>query len=151
MSDELTVAVLLKVRVRHLLFAALGKENGGSLGVSQQGLVVLDPRSRSPLARTLLHELIHVKRPMWSETRTLQEENRLWHLATWKEKGELYRLLGKAKVWDGQQDFDVDEDVVSHTQVVEPPKPTPQQPLFEGVEPKPLPPSATLADKKGKS
>lgn len=143
---DLTVADLLKVRIRHLLFAPLGKENGGSLGVSQQGLVVLDPRERSPLARTLLHELIHVKRPMWSETRTRQEESRLWGQATWKEKGELYRLLGKAKVWDGQQEFE-DEDA-HHT---EPPKPAaepPQRPLFEGVDPKPLPPSATLRDKK---
>lgn len=108
-SEELTVAELLKVKVRRLLFAPLGKENGGSLGVSQQGLVVLDPRSRSPLARTLLHELIHIKRPMWSETRTLQEDNRLWHLATWQEKGLLYAMLGKAKIWAGEQDFDEEE------------------------------------------
>ena len=104
MAEELKVADLLKVRLRQLLFAPLGKEQ--ALGTAQQGLVVLDPRSRTPLARNLLHELIHVKRPLWSEPKVLREESRLWNSATWREKGELFRLLGKAKIWEGEEDFE---------------------------------------------
>lgn len=113
MANELTVGDLLKVRFRKLLFAQLGRESGGSLGVSQQGLIVLDPRSRTSLARVMLHELIHVKRPMWSETRTLKEERRLWELATWREKAELYRLLGKGKVWEGEEDIEDEPEIQS--------------------------------------
>lgn len=104
MDKELTVADLLKVRFRQLLFAPLGREQ--ALGTAQQGLITLDPRSRTPLARNLLHELIHVKRPLWSEPKVLREESRLWGEATWQEKAELFKLLGRGKVWAGEHDFD---------------------------------------------
>jgi len=108
LSSQLTVADLLKVKIRRLLFAPLGREQ--AVGTAQQGLIVVDPRTRIPLARVLLHELIHVKRPFYSEPKTLREERRLWNLATWQEKAELFKLLGKGRVWDGVEDFDEEEE-----------------------------------------
>lgn len=109
MAEELRVEDLLKVKVRKLLLAPLGREQ--AVGTAQQGLIVLDPRSRTPLARTLLHELIHLKRPLWSEPRVLREESRLWRESTWQEKGELFIRLGKAKVWRGEEEFDDEVEV----------------------------------------
>jgi hypothetical protein len=109
MAEELKVEDLLKVKIRRLLLAPLGREQ--AIGTAQQGLIVLDPRSRTPLARTLLHELIHLKRPLWSEPRVLREESRLWQASTWQEKGELFIRLGKAKVWQGEEEFDDEVEV----------------------------------------
>jgi hypothetical protein len=108
MAPELTVAGLLKVRFRKLLFAPLGREV--ALGTAQQGLLVVDPRPRTPLARVLMHELIHVVRPLWSEGKTLREERRLWRVATWQEKAQLFKLLGKGEIWDGSHDFQEELD-----------------------------------------
>lgn len=103
MEKELTVHQLLQTKFV-LYFFPLKREK--ALGTAQQGVVVLDPDSRSPQARTLLHELIHVRRPLWSEKRVLQEERRLWAKATWKEKAELFKLLGKAKLAKKDEDLD---------------------------------------------
>jgi len=102
-EPDLTVAQLLKTKVRKIILCKL---NFPYQGTAMQGVVVLDPTERTPLARVLLHELIHVQRPMFSEARTLKEERRLWRNATWREKAELYRMFRHAKVWEGEQAFD---------------------------------------------
>jgi hypothetical protein len=105
MDHPLTVEDALKVRFR-LVYAKLSKPY---MGTAAQGLIVIDPRKGSPV-RTLLHEMIHVARPMYSEWKTQQEERRLWGLTTWQQKGELHRLLGRGKVWNGNHDFDQEDD-----------------------------------------
>lgn len=64
------------------------------------------------MAKILLHELIHICRPLWSETRTLKEEGRLWKVSTWKEKAELFKMLGRAHIWSGEGS--VPEEVGAH-------------------------------------
>ena len=102
-TSELTLSAILTTKVRKIIFAKLSKH---FLGTAMQGVIVLDPRVRTPIARTLLHELIHVRRPMWSESQTFREERRLWYLATWQEIGSLYKMLGKAQNWAGEQEFE---------------------------------------------
>lgn len=120
-EKPLTIADLLKVKVR-IFFAPLGREM--AVGQAQAGVLLVDPRPRIPGAKILLHELIHVKRPLWREWRVLQEESRLWNNATWQEKAELYRLLGKGKVWEGEQEFeDGETDVQGRGEVGQDPAP----------------------------
>lgn len=68
-----------------------------TFGEADKGMrtVWIDPRATRP-ARTLLHELIHVRHPDWSEDRVRTEERRKWKEMTWKAKARLYLLLGKA-------------------------------------------------------
>jgi hypothetical protein len=98
----LTLDEILLARVR-VVFYGLHRENCHA--VAQAGLVAVDPSSRVPGAKNLLHELIHVRRPLWSETRVRACESRLWSESTWQQKGELYRMLGRAKVWNGEEVF----------------------------------------------
>ena len=98
----LTIDEILLTRVQ-ILFYGLTRENAHA--IAQSGLVAIDPSSPCPGAKNLLHELIHVRRPLWSETRTRQWESKLWRESTWQQKGELYRMLGKAKVWNGEEVF----------------------------------------------
>jgi len=97
--ETVTIAEALAANFDTLLFAPLGQQ--GAHATAVQGLIQVDPRSTTPLARLLLHELFHVVRPMWSETRVRQWESKLWRSATWKEKAKLYKLLGKGRLWDG--------------------------------------------------
>ena len=98
----LTIDEILLTRVQ-ILFCGLKRENCHA--IAQAGLVAIDPSSGAAAAKNLLHELIHVRRPLWSETRTRQWESKLWRAATWQQKGELYRMLGRAKVWNGEEVF----------------------------------------------
>jgi hypothetical protein len=108
MEKELTIQQLLASKYR-LFFYPLKRQS--ALGTAQQGTVVLDPESRSPLARTLLHELVHVRRPLWSEARVLKEERKLWGKATWKEKVELFKALGKGRIATANEELEDEEDV----------------------------------------
>lgn len=101
---ELTVAEVLKVRPRAIVFAPLARESIHAQAVN--GVISIDPRSQALLGRTLLHELLHMKRPLWSETHVRREEAVLWKAATWIEKGQLYRMLGRATFWTGEEEFD---------------------------------------------
>lgn len=67
--------------------------------------IELDPRTKSvPLAQVYLHELIHLAHPSWAETRVLSEERRRWKRMSWREKAELYKALGRAKIKDVDDD-----------------------------------------------
>ncbi len=64
---------------------------------SRRRLIVLD--SRGPhLARTLLHELLHLSYPGWSERRVRIEERARWKKLTWKDKARLYQAIGKGVI-----------------------------------------------------
>jgi len=64
-------------------------------GTAQARTITLDPRG-SEVAKTLLHELLHVWNPGWSEAAVVSETKVRWARMTWKEKAALYRLLGAA-------------------------------------------------------
>ena len=98
----LTIDEILLTRAR-ILFCGLYRENCHA--IAQSGLVAIDPSSPVPAAKNLLHELIHVRRPLWSETRTREWESKLWRESSWQQKGELYRMLGKSKIWNGEEVF----------------------------------------------
>jgi hypothetical protein len=98
--DPITIEQLVKLRAK-LVFRPLGVQNYHG-AISADNTMELDPRSHSPLARTILHELVHAARPLWSETRVRREERKLWAAATWQEKAELFKLAGKATIWAGE-------------------------------------------------
>lgn len=89
-----------------IIFAPLFKrekklrEAGGYLhGYTMQPgrTIYLDPRSSS-LLETLVHELVHVSHPSWSEAAVQEETERRMKRMTWKTKARLYQLLGSAKL-----------------------------------------------------
>lgn len=57
----------------------------------------LDPRS-SNVGETLLHEMIHVRKPSLSEKEVIAETEKRWRKMGWKEKAKLLSLLGHAKI-----------------------------------------------------
>lgn len=71
----------------------------GALGTcDKRGRVIeLDPREPN-LARTYLHELLHLAHPRWSEAHVLREESRRWARLTWKDKARLYLAIGKGVI-----------------------------------------------------
>ena len=113
MEKELTIQQLLASKIR-LFYYPLKKLS--ALGTAQQGTVVLDPEGRSPLARTLLHELIHVRRPLFSEARVIREERRLWKKSTWREKAELYRMLGRGRAVGSEEELEDEFEVQGGSQ-----------------------------------
>lgn len=80
------------VRIRFKRLRHLGKE----AEVCGRDISI-DPTGREP-ARYLLHELIHVRHPEWSETRVRREEAREWRALTWRQKAMLYQRLGRARI-----------------------------------------------------
>lgn len=64
-------------------------------GQARGRTVWIDPRGKN-VARTLLHELIHVQHPSWTEQRVTAEEARRWDRMTWRAKARLFQMLGSA-------------------------------------------------------
>lgn len=72
------------------------REGGGYVhGEAKNRTIWLDPRS-SEIGKTLLHELIHVRHPSWSEAAVITETHKRWMKMSWKEKARLLKLLGAA-------------------------------------------------------
>lgn len=57
----------------------------------------LDPRSKD-IGETLLHEMIHLRKPSLSEKDVIAETKKRWGKMSWKEKANLLRLLGSAEL-----------------------------------------------------
>lgn len=79
-----------------------GSQHDESYGAPLQGLtegrvVSVDPRVPQP-HRVLLHELIHARHPSWPEHRVAATEEIRWARMSWKEKAELLRMFGRAKI-----------------------------------------------------
>lgn len=69
----------------------------GARGMQQGRTVWVDPRT--PWAHhTLLHELIHLDNPSWSETRVRRETASRWRRMGWREKATLLRMFGGARM-----------------------------------------------------
>ncbi len=87
-----------------IIFAPL---NNRSKEHREKGMVVegealgrtiwLDPRS-SDIGITLLHEMIHIQKPSYTEKEVVQETKKRWTKMSWKEKARLLKLLGHAEL-----------------------------------------------------
>jgi hypothetical protein len=84
----------------------LGREkaHGSCVG----NTILLDPTSKIPLAKTLLHELLHAEHPEWSEWKVQREERAGWKRLTWREKAILYKQLGKGVMLNDEEDDPTD-------------------------------------------
>jgi len=78
-----------------IILAPLGRDQ--AWGMQQGRTLWVDPRSHQP-ARILLHEQIHLDNPSWSETRVRRETARRWRVMKWREKAELLRMFGGARL-----------------------------------------------------
>lgn len=54
--------------------------------------------------QTLLHELLHLNNPSWSETQVRREAAREWRRMTWRQKAELLRMFGRAKIGEEERE-----------------------------------------------
>jgi hypothetical protein len=95
-EETLTIEKLLKAKHK-LVFKPLA----GLHGEISADTVCLDPR-RNALANTLVHELFHAARPLWSENRVRKETSKLWRAATWQQRALVYKAMGKGVVWSGE-------------------------------------------------
>lgn len=82
-----------------IILAPLARHN--ARGMQQGRTVWIDPRTPWP-HHTLLHEQIHLENPSWSETRVRLETSRRWARMGWRERAELLRLFGRAKMGDDE-------------------------------------------------
>ena len=57
----------------------------------------IDPRLPN-VAKTLLHELIHIRHPGWPEERVEAAEEIRWQRMGWREKARLYQMLATARL-----------------------------------------------------
>jgi hypothetical protein len=91
------------VRVVFAPIARRGRPRGDeALDAPTQGdscgrTIRLDPRLPN-VGRTLLHELLHVWHPGWTEDQVMAAEEYKWTHMTWRKKAALYRMLGNAKL-----------------------------------------------------
>ena len=53
--------------------------------------ICIDPRARMNMVRLLIHEVLHVQHPSWSERRTWRETRKKFNKMTWKGKAELLK------------------------------------------------------------
>jgi len=72
------------------------REAGSYLHGNARGRTIwLDPRSGS-LLDTMVHELVHVSHPSWSEKEVEAHTKKRMKKMGWKEKAHLLKLLGSA-------------------------------------------------------
>lgn len=89
---EFPIARILFAPIKHRYRSeALGEAD------KETRTIWIDPRGQN-VAHTLLHELLHIRHPGWSETRVKKETARRWRRLTWLEKAALYRQLGRAQI-----------------------------------------------------
>jgi hypothetical protein len=84
-----------------VIFAPLflrGKKTGlYTHGETRDRTIWLDPRS-SEIVKTMVHELLHLKHPSWSEEAVVTETVRRLKKMGWKEKARLLQLVGKGTI-----------------------------------------------------
>lgn len=74
------------------------RERGHFLhGTANYRTIKLDPRG-STILETLIHEMTHIDKPSWSETKVKAHTRRQMAKLTWKQKANLLKLLGSAKI-----------------------------------------------------
>jgi hypothetical protein len=89
-GGKAAVRIVLKPLLRH-----------GARGMQEGRTVWVDPRDSSA-PQTLLHELINMENPTWSETQVRRETAREWRRMSWREKAALLRMFGRARI--GEED-----------------------------------------------
>jgi hypothetical protein len=92
----------VRIPIHRLLFRPTlshrGKHAGrkGALGYCDKRARVIELDPRQPhMARTFLHELLHLAHPQWSEARVQRVERERWARLTWKDKARLYQAIGR--------------------------------------------------------
>jgi hypothetical protein len=85
-----------------IIFKPLLRENARGLSVPADRTLWIDPRTPWP-AHTLLHELVHIEQPGWSESKVIRETRKRWKASTWRQKAEWLKLLGHAKIGDDDE------------------------------------------------
>ncbi len=61
--------------------------------------ICIDPRARMNMVRLLIHEVLHVQHPSWSERRVVLETRKRYNKMTWKGQAELLKTaFGRARV-----------------------------------------------------
>ena len=65
-------------------------------GTAQNRTITIDPRS-SEIGKTLLHEMLHIRHPDWSEEAIVSVTRLRWGKMSWQEKARLLRLRGSAR------------------------------------------------------
>jgi len=94
----------VKIPAHRLIFKPLRAQGHIGEVIYAKRTIYLDPRSRRgrsggvSVAQVYLHELIHLAHPGWSETHVLKEERRRWKKLTWKDKAQLYKAMGRARL-----------------------------------------------------
>src|SRR5512143_29408 len=83
-----------------LVLKPLGRD--GAHAMQQSRTIWVDPRGRHPHLY-LLHELIHLSNPAWSETQVRRETAREWRRMTWREKAALLRMFGRARIGEDEE------------------------------------------------
>lgn len=73
------------------------------LGVSKVPgrTIQLDPRV--PFTDTIIHELLHVRYPGWTEKEVVAETGKLVNTMTWKDKAQLLRDVCGSAHLEGEQ------------------------------------------------
>jgi hypothetical protein len=84
-----------------IIFAPLANRRRNEMRVGEADkanrTIRIDPRVAN-VAKTLYHELTHVRHPDWGEERVEAEEELRWGRLSWKQKARLYQLLGSARI-----------------------------------------------------
>jgi len=98
-----------------VIFAPLNLRNQDSYekekGLKIRGMTMVPGRTiwldpRVPFVDTIIHELLHVRHPSWTEAEVIAETKVRMKQMTWKEKAKLLRdVCGAAKI-EGVDDGD---------------------------------------------
>lgn len=73
----------------------------GAHGASEGINIWFDPRSRANLCRTIVHEILHVEHPTWTESKVRRETKKILDKMTWIEQAKLLRkVVTRAKIKD---------------------------------------------------
>ncbi len=68
--------------------------------------IYLDPRTRRNMVRLLIHEVLHVQHPKWSERKIVRETSKRFNEMGWKAKAVFFtQAMSRAKVgWPPKED-----------------------------------------------
>ncbi len=82
-----------------IIFKPLLRSNARGQCVPAARTLWIDPRCPWP-AHTLLHELIHIEQPGWSETAVIKETAKRWRKSSWQQKAKWLKLLAHGRIGD---------------------------------------------------
>lgn len=86
----------MKLFRARVVFKRLPKDALGQSYIDEKvDIIELDlaKHDRTNIARTYVHEQLHLAHPEWSETKVLREERRIWKAMSTKQKLAVYRRI----------------------------------------------------------